>query len=247
MHTFRGEQQQSSVSSSEPNPLAMVVHLAEVEHVAEEPTPKRLKVMVEIPKPIPMNSIGPVVFNIVPYEQFKTNLFNSGQPKHSSTVHPTMLRIPLLSKTNKAKIIPTPFDTYLRLIMAFMEQGGSTPNLSELKNFRAADEPSMTIQEATQLMEEEKRLANIKKANEERKWALEKTIVEYKECMEKRDDPLPVTSFKLKVLRINNRVELHALASKRTGKYNNQLMKNLAAKFKWVEETAKKLDIPSRY
>ncbi|GKB62679.1 hypothetical protein Tco_0918865 [Tanacetum coccineum] len=218
MHTFRGEQQQSSVSSSEPNPLAMVVHLVEVEHVAEEPTPKRLKVMVEIPKPIPMNSIGPVVFNIVPYEKFKTNLFNSGQPKHSSIVHPTMSRIPLLSKTNKAKIIPTPFDSYLRLIMAFMEQGGSTPNLSELKNFRASDEPSMTIQEATQLMEEEKRLANIKKANEE-----------------------------LKVLRINNRVELHALASKRTGKYNTQLMKNLAAKFKWVEETTKKLDIPSRY
>nr|GFA14525.1 hypothetical protein [Tanacetum cinerariifolium] len=105
--------------------------------------------------------------NITKIDMTKEENATPCQPKHSSTMHPTMSGIPSLSKSNKGKIKLIPLDSYLRLIMAFMEQGGSKPNLSDFKNFRASNEPSMTIEEATQLMEEEKRQANIKKANEE--------------------------------------------------------------------------------
>ncbi|GJU82479.1 hypothetical protein Tco_1284844 [Tanacetum coccineum] len=49
------------------------------------------------------------------------------------------------------------------------------------------------------------------------------------------------------MLGFNEWLKLHDLASKKKGTYNDQLMKNLQAKFKWVKETAEKLKIPPPY
>ncbi|GJX83068.1 hypothetical protein Tco_0332549 [Tanacetum coccineum] len=97
---------------------------------------------------------------------------------------------------------------------------------------------------------------------------------EYNLCSKFRDDALPITNFiyrinkssKLATMRItrNNQplnlkvfdrfvlkmlgftewLELHSMASKRKSTSNDQLLKNIRAKFQWVESTADKLMIP---
>ncbi|GKB18872.1 hypothetical protein Tco_0852795 [Tanacetum coccineum] len=76
-----------------------------------------------------------------------------------------MSRTPPLSIIDKVKSIATPCDdSSLKTIMPYVEQSGLTPNLSHFKHFRAADEPLMTLEEATQMVEEHNTLANFKKA-----------------------------------------------------------------------------------
>nr|GFA86784.1 hypothetical protein [Tanacetum cinerariifolium] len=96
------------------------------------------------------------------------------------------------------------------------------PNLSHFNYFRAADEPPMTPKQAAEMLDEHKRLANLKKYNEEsekaldkmnttqlvaqnkklqeirarRKRVMERTRSEYMECMGKRVDNLPITGIK---------------------------------------------------
>nr|GEV32627.1 hypothetical protein [Tanacetum cinerariifolium] len=53
-------------------------------------------------------------------------------------------------------------------------KGVSTPNLSALKRFRRTDDPSLTLEEVAQMMEEENRLADLKAANVKSKKALKK-------------------------------------------------------------------------
>ncbi|GJW58987.1 hypothetical protein Tco_0105718 [Tanacetum coccineum] len=97
---------------------------------------------------------------------------------------------------------------------------------------------------------------------------------EYMQCINFRDDPLPITNFndkirksskiatmrvirnkqplnykifddfKLKMLGFSEWLELHALAYKKKDASNDLLLKNLQAKFKWVVTTAEKLSIP---
>ncbi|GKA91401.1 hypothetical protein Tco_0813271, partial [Tanacetum coccineum] len=115
---------QSSGSTSKPNPLAMVtvVHsLAEVEHAKEEPAPKRLKVMFDIPKPVPLKSMGQSLSTICLVNNSQQVFFSSSQPEHS-TIHPAMSRTPPLSKIDKGKSIAmTTNDSALNVIMPLME------------------------------------------------------------------------------------------------------------------------------
>ncbi|GKD36025.1 hypothetical protein Tco_1251534, partial [Tanacetum coccineum] len=64
---------QSSGSSSYQNSLAMVVRTS-TEDVpkVEEPAPKRLKVVIDIPKSMPLNFMRPTTFNNMPFDQFST-------------------------------------------------------------------------------------------------------------------------------------------------------------------------------
>ncbi|GJU94513.1 hypothetical protein Tco_1319269 [Tanacetum coccineum] len=50
--------------------------------------------------------------------------------------------------------------------------------------------------------------------------------------------------FKLKILGFAKWLELHKIASRKQGVANDQLLKNLKAKFKWVATIAEKLNIP---
>ncbi|GKA64390.1 hypothetical protein Tco_0763996 [Tanacetum coccineum] len=93
---------QTSGSSADTNPLAMLVHS---DAKVEEPATKKLKVMLDIPThipaPIPLNSMGPTMFNNMPYDQFNAQLFNSGHSHYTP--------IPL-SRADKGKGITTPSD-----------------------------------------------------------------------------------------------------------------------------------------
>ncbi|GJS28528.1 retrotransposon protein, putative, ty1-copia subclass [Tanacetum coccineum] len=91
---------QTSGSSADTNPLAMLVHS---DAKVEEPAAKKLKVMLDIPThipaPIPLNSMGPTMFNNMPYDQFNAQLFNSGH-SHYTPIPP--------SRADKGKGITTP-------------------------------------------------------------------------------------------------------------------------------------------
>ncbi|GKC08188.1 hypothetical protein Tco_0999798 [Tanacetum coccineum] len=147
----------------------MVVHSsAKVVPEVEDPSTKKLKVMMDIPNLVSLNFMGPITFNNVSFEQFAAQLSSSGQPKNLSTVHPTMTRSPS-SKIDKGKGITTPSDeSALKTSMPLMQQGGSTPNLSIRKRFRTTNDPPLTIQE------EENIFAYLKEANEKSKKTLKR-------------------------------------------------------------------------
>ncbi|GJV50186.1 hypothetical protein Tco_1440398 [Tanacetum coccineum] len=74
-----GEQQSSDASVGQ-MPSALVVHSA----YAELPT-KKVKVVIDypIPAPTPLNTFKPITIDIIPYEQYTTNLFSLGSSKYS--------------------------------------------------------------------------------------------------------------------------------------------------------------------
>ncbi|GJX86727.1 hypothetical protein Tco_0337501 [Tanacetum coccineum] len=70
----------------------------------------------------------------------------------------------------------------------------------------------------------------------------------YNHCINFRDIPLPITKFNYRVNKTSKIttiewLELHALALKKQNDTNDQLLKNLKAKFQWVETAAGKLSI----
>ncbi|GKE48383.1 hypothetical protein Tco_1479641 [Tanacetum coccineum] len=97
---------------------------------------------------------------------------------------------------------------------------------------------------------------------------------EYNHCINFKDDPLPMTNFSysvnndskeatmtitknnqppnlkiydrfiIKILRLSEWIESHALTSKKHSTFNDQLLKNLKAKFQLVATIARKLGIP---
>ncbi|GJS67803.1 hypothetical protein Tco_0682368 [Tanacetum coccineum] len=139
-----------------------------------------------------------------------------------------------LFKTKESKFSPSPprhdiqdkgkgivepnKDDQIKMIMPLVDEGGSNPDLLELKKFRGTRERPMTIEEAKQQMEEPKRLSDIKKYKEESKKALkkmslakrqaqrhklkeieakrEKLRAEYFNCINERTSPKKITKYK---------------------------------------------------
>ncbi|GKB45374.1 hypothetical protein Tco_0896127, partial [Tanacetum coccineum] len=61
------------------------------------------------------------------------------------------------------------------------------------------------------------------------------------------DNPLNLiihSNFRLKMLGFSEWLEVHALASKKSGKLSDMLLQSLRAKFQWVIDQAKKLGLP---
>nr|GEX37698.1 hypothetical protein [Tanacetum cinerariifolium] len=143
---------QTSGSSVNINPLAMVVH-STAKPKTEEPPLKKLRVMIDVPALTPLNSMGPVTFHNVPYVQFTAQLFSSGHPGHSTTIHPAITRSPSKGKS----IVTLPDESTLKTFTPLLEQGTSTPHLFVLTNFRTPGQRPLTIEEAAQIMQEEKR------------------------------------------------------------------------------------------
>ncbi|GKA29306.1 hypothetical protein Tco_0715551, partial [Tanacetum coccineum] len=100
-----------------------------------------------------------------------------------------------------------------------------------------------------------------------------KILEEYNHQISFRSDPLPITkinyvvnsnkeatmkitrgdnplnlivhpNFRLNLLGFSEWLEVHALASKKTGKSNDMLLQSLREKFQWVMDQAKKLGLP---
>ncbi|GJT76973.1 hypothetical protein Tco_1043698 [Tanacetum coccineum] len=138
----------------------------------------------------------------------------------------------------------------------------------DLKKANEESEKALENMNLAQPMTQKKELNEIEA---KRKRIMDRTRAKYKDCIEKRAHSLPITKFKyhidnstkkatmtitrnnqplnckvhsdfrLELLGFSEWLEFHALASKKTGKHNTQLLKNIIAKFRWVKETAKKL------
>ncbi|GJU60742.1 hypothetical protein Tco_1238508 [Tanacetum coccineum] len=143
--------------------------------------------------------------------------------------------------------------------------------LAELKAAKDKSKHKLRMLTPAQLKAQEQELSKIKA---ERIQHMNKMRDEYIHCISFRDDPLPIKkfsyrvckftkiatirvtrnnqplnykifdNFKLKMLGFTQWLELHILASKRQNATNDQLLKNLKAKFKWVATTADKLGLP---
>ncbi|GJX37706.1 hypothetical protein Tco_0251009 [Tanacetum coccineum] len=216
-----------------------------------------------IPTPAPLNSIKPIIVDNIPFEQFSTSLFRSGASQYTP--------VPPSNKTDKGKVIAQSIDDCaLKKIMPYIEEGGSTPNLSSVKHFRIVDEKKLKRLTSAQLKAQEQVLTEIET---KRIQHINKSREEYIRYISFKDDPLPITKFnyrvskttKIATMRIvrNNQlmnykifddfkhkmlgftewIELHSLASKRQNAINDQLLNNLKAKFKWVANTIDKLGI----
>ncbi|GKF84957.1 hypothetical protein Tco_0249855, partial [Tanacetum coccineum] len=157
----QGEPEETGLAKN----LTMVVH-KDADLKESDPPAKKPKVTFEMLTPI--QSVMPPAFTDIPFSQFAENLFKAEESKFSPSP-------PRHDIQDKGKGIAEPNeDDQIKMIMPLVEEGGSNPDLSELKKFRGTRERPMTIEEARQKMEEHKRLADIKKSEEESKKALKK-------------------------------------------------------------------------
>ncbi|GJT94271.1 retrovirus-related pol polyprotein from transposon TNT 1-94 [Tanacetum coccineum] len=121
-----------------------------------EPAMEKPKVVIDIPIPAltPLNSI----IDNIPYEQFTINLFSSGSSEFSPTPPPSMV--------DKGKGIAQTSDDDQQKLLSYMEEGGLTPTLLNLHQFRIAGEGPLTLEEAKLQMQEIKMLADLKAKKE---------------------------------------------------------------------------------
>ncbi|GJW80162.1 hypothetical protein Tco_0144137 [Tanacetum coccineum] len=193
---------------------------------SEEPPVKKPKVVLDnfhIPSPTPLNSIRPsIIINNILCDQFTANLFSSGSSDLSPTPPPKVV--------DKGKGIASE-DDQMKQLMPFMGQGWSALKISNLHQFSAVGEGPLSIEKAKAQMEEIKSSATELAAYEAKR---AKMMEQYNHYINFRDDSLPITKFNYR---------LHALASKSKTKANDQLLKNLKAKFQWVVTQPKTLGI----
>ncbi|GJY59882.1 hypothetical protein Tco_0459774 [Tanacetum coccineum] len=144
--------------------------------------------------------------------------------------------------------------------------------LADLKADREKSKKKLRTLTSAQQMAQEEELAEIEA---KRVQHMNKIRDEYNHCIHFKDDPLPILKFNyrvskalkiatrritrnnqpvklkiynnfiLKMLGFTKWLELHNLASKRQNVTNDQLLKNLKAKFKWVATIADKLGLLS--
>ncbi|GJR69565.1 hypothetical protein Tco_0015630 [Tanacetum coccineum] len=172
---------------------------------------------IPIPSPTLPNLIRPlVIFNNIPYDQFTANLFSSGTSEFSPTPPSKVAD----KEKGKAQISK---DDQMKQLLPLMDQGGSTPKISNLDHFRAAGEGPVTFEEAEAQMEEIKRLAELKAEKEksdkrpkkvmtpdklkaqaeglaryEAKRA--KMLEEYNHCISFKATPLPITKISYRII-----------------------------------------------
>ncbi|GKC57228.1 hypothetical protein Tco_1084826 [Tanacetum coccineum] len=222
---------------------------------SEEPHVKKLKVVLDeihIPFPTPLNSFRPpVTVSSIPYDQFTINLFSSGSSEFSP--------IPPLKFSASGKGRMTLEDA-----KAQMEE---MKMLADLKAKKEKFEKKKRVPTAQELKAHAEELAAY-----EAKRA--KMLKEYNYCISFINDPLPITkisykvknstkeaimritmnnqplnykiydTFVLKLLGFSEWLEVFDVASKNQNKSNDQLLKNLKAKFQWVATQARKFGIP---
>ncbi|GJS41625.1 hypothetical protein Tco_0566668 [Tanacetum coccineum] len=104
-------------------------------------------------------------FSNVPFDQFITHIFSSGQSEYTPT--------PPINIADKDKGLASPSDdSTMKMITPLMEKGGLTLHLYVLKKFRTLGECALTIKEAARITQKEKRFANLKASNEKFEKAL---------------------------------------------------------------------------
>ncbi|GJU83951.1 hypothetical protein Tco_1291497 [Tanacetum coccineum] len=135
------------------------------------------------------------------------------------------------------------------MLASKMREKGGRAEFLELADLKVAKDK---LEEAFKRITPAQRMTQEHKLTEietKRVQQLNKSREEYLKCIETRDDELPITKFgyQLKMLRFTEWLELHELASKKKGSTNDQLLKTLKSKFKWVTNITEKLNIPHPY
>nr|GEV22158.1 hypothetical protein [Tanacetum cinerariifolium] len=162
--------------SSDPEPPTSSALLVYSDFVKPQAKKHKVVINIHIPVPTPLNSIRPVTFKNVPFEQFTAYLFGSSSFEFSPT--------PSLRMADKGNgVAQTSDDDQLNQIMPLMEEGGSTPKLPNLHQFNIVGEGSLTLEESMLQMQDIKRIVDLKGEKEKSEKKL------------KRDDPLPITKF----------------------------------------------------
>nr|GEU42796.1 retrovirus-related Pol polyprotein from transposon TNT 1-94 [Tanacetum cinerariifolium] len=238
--------------------------LIKMESTSEEPPTKKLKSVLEdftIPSPTLLNTFRPLVIRPLVIID-KSLLSNIHQTFSAQDPLITLLFLPqrlLIKKRDKSQVSN---DDQLKKLMPFMDEGESLPKFLNLHQFGTSGEGQMTSEEAKAQIEEIKRAKKLKG---------------YNHCISFRDDPLPITKISyrvnnstkeatkgiprnnqplnykiydkhvLKKLGLSKWLEVFDVASKSQSKSNDQLLKNLKAKFQWVATQVGKLGIPSPY
>ncbi|GKE16724.1 hypothetical protein Tco_1424301 [Tanacetum coccineum] len=131
----------------------------------------------------------------------------------------------------------------LKDIMPFIEEGCLVLKISSLKSFVIPKGP-LSQEKIMAQLKEMKRLADLKAEKENyvvnpNKEATTKII--------RGDNPLNIINhpnFRLKTLGFSEWLKVYVMASKKTGKLNDMLLKSLRAKFQWVINQTKKLGLP---
>ncbi|GJZ70274.1 hypothetical protein Tco_0633824 [Tanacetum coccineum] len=193
-----------------------------------------------IPSPTPLKSIMPEPLKYTEAIKMTLAQFTKHLSKTtSSSFSPTPLREPTpLRDESKGKGTAT--EEPLKDTMPFMEKGGSVPKMPKIKSFTASVGP-LSQEEFNAQIKEMKRLADLKVEKEKSEQELRKiadklpiTKISYivnpnKETtikITRGDNPLILTvhpKFRLKTLGFNEWLEVHALASKKSGKSNDML------------------------
>ncbi|GJX61908.1 hypothetical protein Tco_0294808 [Tanacetum coccineum] len=217
----------------------------------DEPPIKKLKFLIptsSIPSPTPLNSIPPepiprTEISKMSFDQFSEHLTQTT----SSIFSPTPPREPTPPR-NESKVKGIATEEPLKDIMPYIEEGGYVPKMPKFKSFITLDE-QLTQEDIIAQVKEMKRLADLKSEKEKLEESLKRMADELPitkiNCkvsssndatmrITRGNDPLNVVihdKFRLKTLRFSEWLEVHALASKTKSKSNDQLPKNLKAKF----------------
>ncbi|GJW62638.1 retrovirus-related pol polyprotein from transposon TNT 1-94 [Tanacetum coccineum] len=241
-----------------------------VMHSANEPPVKKLKVILDdihIPSPTSLNSIRPTIINNILYERFVENLFSSGHFEFSPTP-PSKI-----ADKGKGKAQVSDDDELKKLLHFMDKGGyvPKLPNLQQFSTSREAEKEKSKKRIQKVLSPDDLQAQAEELAVYEAKRA--KMLEEYNHGISFRAYPLPTTKinyrinnstkeasmriirnnqplnlivyerFVLKMLGFNEWLELHDLVSRVKSKANDQLLKNLKAKFQWVATQARKLGI----
>ncbi|GJU04081.1 hypothetical protein Tco_1114419 [Tanacetum coccineum] len=239
-------QGEKPASDLEPSISAAIV----IHSMFAKPSSKKPKVVIDIPIPAqtPLNSIRPTIIENIPYKK---------DDKGKGIAH-----------TIKE-------DQLNQLMPLLEEGGSDPklPNLQQFSTAREAEEEKSEKKLKRVMTSQELKAQVVELAAYEAKRA--KIMDKYNHCINFRDDPLPITKFSyrvnnstkeatrriirnnqplnlmvyakflLKKLGFTEWLEVYALASRTHTKSNDQLLKNLKAKFQWVATQVGKLGVPS--
>ncbi|GJQ92852.1 hypothetical protein Tco_0003991 [Tanacetum coccineum] len=217
----------------------------------DEPPTKKLKFLIppsSIPSPTPLKSIMPEPPKVTEAIKMTLDQFTKHLSKTTSSIfsHTPPRELTPLRDESKGKGIAT--EEPLKDIMPFLKEGCLVLKISSLKSFVTLKGP-LSQEKIMAQLKEMKRLISF------RADPLPVIKINYvvnpnkEETMKiiRGDNPLNIINhpnFRLKTLGFSEWLKVYAMASKKTGKLNDMLLKSLRAKFQWVINQAKKLGFP---
>nr|GEV61078.1 hypothetical protein [Tanacetum cinerariifolium] len=231
----------------------------------ELPLSKIFKIMTpipDIPNTTPLNTFIPEHLlkskeKQKSIQEFTDQLFKTTSSRFSPTPPKELAPLRDSSKGKAIAIIEEPWNELVK----YQEEGGSYLKIPKLKSFITLEGP-LFQEEYNNQIREIKRLNDMKAEQEKLEEEFRKadtlpiTKISYvvnsikEETMkitrgENPQNLIVHPNFRLQTLGFSEWLEVHALASKKSGTSNNLLLQSLRAKFQWVINQAKRLGLSS--